>query len=123
MSRRFIVVTALILLSLIPAGCSGGSYKIVVGDIKAAGSSITGSYRGFTGEYFKQVKFEEGRTVRFSYSNHTISGQLTAKVIDPEGWPIIELSGQDSTVIQKTGKYKIVVTGRNHEGDFMVSWE
>lgn len=123
MSRRSSAIIGLILVTLLLAGCSGGSYKLLVGDIKAAGSSIAGSYRGFTGEYFKQVKFEEGRTVRFSYSNHTISGQLTARVIDPEGRSLVELSGQDSVVIPKTGQYKVIVNGSDHEGSFMVSWQ
>ncbi|HBI04269.1 MAG TPA: hypothetical protein DDY49_09605 [Paenibacillaceae bacterium] len=120
---KAIKLCLLILVVFALAGCSGGSYRISVGDIKSLDNTISGSYRSFSGYYFKEVKLKKGQTVMFSITSTTEKGELGAKVIDSQGKTILEIKKDESLNISKSDTYKIQVEGKEHKGNFELSWK
>ncbi|QVK18714.1 hypothetical protein KHQ81_03105 [Mycoplasmatota bacterium] len=118
-----LVMTFMLMISLlIISGCSGGSYKITVGNLDTTSNSIQGSYKTFDGNYFKTVKLEEGDVIHFHFRETTKKGTIKAKLLLND--KVITMIEDDSEVtIDKKGSYKVKVYADNHGGTFTVSWD
>ncbi|MCY6960363.1 hypothetical protein [Clostridium brassicae] len=119
--RRSLSMMLFLIICLL-MGCSGGSYKINEGDIKASDNSINGSYGSFTGNYFKKVKFEKGEDIKFDFEINTVKGRVSAKVIDSQDNTVAKIEKSKSVKIDKADTYTIKVEGENHEGGFVLTW-
>ncbi|MGG3839423.1 hypothetical protein ABEV00_20695 [Paenibacillus thiaminolyticus] len=92
---RLPVLLLLALLSIMTAGCSGGSYSLVMGSIGASQSGLHGSYRDFNGHYFKKVNLEEGQRLTLRFSVDTEEGEIKGVIIDPDGNQLLEMKESD----------------------------
>lgn len=113
----------ILLMFAVLAGCSGGSRVITVGDIDITENSMQGKYSSFTGNYYKNVKLEEGDTLTVTLSVHTEKGELTAEVLGSDGNQIAVVEPGETVIIQDPGKYKLQAKGKKHKGNFTLSWE
>ncbi len=123
MIKKLGVFFVILLLPAVLAGCSGGSRVITFGEIEITENDMRGSYSSFTGNYFKNVKIEEGATLTVSFSVNTEKGELTADVLDSEGETLAVVEPGGTVVIDDPGKYKLQVEGNKHKGNFTLSWE
>jgi hypothetical protein len=121
MKKKLWLILALVSFFLV--GCSGGSYVIKTGGISSSSDSISGDYSKFSGNYYKEVKFEEGDKVSFSYLTTTKNGNLTANLLDSSDEVIENISDNLVITIPKKDTYKIQVEAGNHKGNFMISWD
>ncbi|WMJ81097.1 hypothetical protein RBU49_02245 [Clostridium sp. MB40-C1] len=120
--RRISLSMVLFLIISLLMGCSGGSYKISKGDIKASDNSINGNYGSFTGNYFKKVKFEKNEDIKFDFEISNIKGKISAKVKDSQENTVAEIDKSKLVKMDKADTYTIQVEGENHEGGFVLTW-
>jgi len=63
----------------------------------------------------------------FRYSIRIKSGSLSAKLVDSEGYMVMEFESKESRTkeikINKTDTYKIVINGQEAEGSYNIGWE
>jgi hypothetical protein len=115
-------------------GCSGGSYRIVAGDVVSDPGEISGSYRRFSGFYEQTASLDAGAEVTTRLEIETQEGSLSALVEDPEGETVVTLqpnvSGSDTEQrvserfrIPKDGSYTFKVEADDHRGNFLLEWE
>jgi hypothetical protein len=105
------------------AGCSGGSYRITIGDIDSTKNNISGEYNSFSGHYFKNVTLSNGKALALKFVAETKKGELDAKVIDSDGNTVKTIEPGDTFDLEQPGKYKLQVEGEKHQGNFELSWE
>lgn len=115
------ILIVLMLSNLV--GCSGGSYRITIGDVNSSQNDMRGNYDSFSGYYFKKVKIKDGETLKVTFSVITEKGELIAKVIDSDGKTLNTLHPGDTVNLNKPGQYKLQVEGKKHKGCFILSWE
>ena len=125
-SKRFWYVT--LIIGIVLMGCSGGSYKIIKGNIRQSRNTIKGSYQSFSGDFFKAVRLNKGQTITLKSMSTTEEGSLFLVVVDPYGNSMFEISLQDDPKerkigIDQTGRYKIKVVGEDHRGSFTITWQ
>lgn len=120
MKKRLFILSLLLLFFLV--SCSGGSYRISVGDIDATNHELKGEYLSFTGNYFKKVKLDEGDSLLVSFHSITQKGTLQARIINSEGTVVKELSDGEIYQLNKPDHYKFEVQGQKHKGSFIISW-
>ena len=123
MIKKLNIIMICLLVAILLVSCSGGSYKITIGDINASDNKISGEYSGFSGYYYKQEKFNQGEIIKFNFSANTINGEISACIVDSNGKIVKEIKNEESIKIDKNDTYKIQVQGTNHEGNFILSWE
>ncbi|QVK20948.1 hypothetical protein KHQ82_01025 [Mycoplasmatota bacterium] len=125
--NRFKRKTAIILMVilLLLTGCSGGSYKITIGEIDFNKDGVSGAYKEFNGYQFTSIKLEEGDTISFNLEVTTEEGNFTVKILDSEGDIILSINSDEHSkdlLIEHTGTYRIQVEGDKHEGEFDLVW-
>lgn len=123
MRNKVKIYGLLVIILVMFTGCSGGSYRITVGDIGVSHQKMSGKYSSFTGHYFKTIKIRSGETLAVHFSSVTKKGTLTASVINSEGRKIKSIETDDTVQIDKPGKYKLQVNGKKHKGHFTLSWK
>ena len=116
------------LVILLTACSSGGSYKIIMGSLETADQEITGSYHNFSGHYFQQISLEKGDELTANLVSTTDKGRLKAELVDPEGNTLLQFTGESQAQhrklkIPEKGVYKFKVIGDNHQGSFTLSWD
>ncbi|GAB6098146.1 hypothetical protein JCM16358_00250 [Halanaerocella petrolearia] len=125
-SRRYFVLFILFLIVL--AGCEGGSYTIIKGDIDTNENSIIGEYSKFSGTYFKKLYLKRNDKVFIKLEDDTKKGSLTVNLTNSTGKLILAINetekvNEKKTGIKKDDNYKITVIGNNHKGSFNLSWD
>ncbi|WP_084780324.1 hypothetical protein [Bacillus massilinigeriensis] len=123
MIKKLMPFLLVIVMSFSLFGCSGGSYRITIGEIEAFNNKIYGEYNSFTGHYFKKIKVKDGETLRATFSADTKKGKIHAKVIDSNGKTIQFLESGETLKLKEPDKYKMQVEGKKHKGEFTLSWE
>jgi major membrane immunogen (membrane-anchored lipoprotein) len=123
MLKKLGIHFVILLMIAVLASCSGGSRVITFGDIEITENDMRGNYSSFTGNYFKNVKLEEGETLTVTFSVHTEKGKLTAEVLNTDGKKVAVVVPGDTLVIDDPGKYKLQAVGEKHKGNFTLSWE
>ncbi|XMB67259.1 hypothetical protein RI065_01690 [Mycoplasmatota bacterium zrk1] len=121
--RKTVIILMVILLLL--TGCSGGSYKITMGEIDFTKDGVSGGYKEFNGYQFTSIKLEEGDTISFNLEVTTEEGNFTVKILDSEGDIILSINSDEHSkdlLIEHTGTYRIQVEGDKHEGEFDLVW-
>jgi hypothetical protein len=122
MLKRVAFFFTIVLMLLLLVSCSGGSYKITIGEIKSTETEISGEYEGFSGHYFKNVKLKRGENLIITFSEQTEDGEIVAKVLDASGEQIGIIDAERSFNISETGQYTLQVEGKNHRGKFVLKW-
>jgi major membrane immunogen (membrane-anchored lipoprotein) len=123
MLKRVTSFFTMVLVFSVLVSCSGGSYKITVGEIESTKSEIRGEYENFSGHYFKEVKLQEGESLTVTFSEQTEAGNIAAKVLDSSG-ELVDMVGTDEPLkISGPGKYTLQVEGEKHRGEFVLNWE
>jgi hypothetical protein len=120
--KQSMTIILILMTLLIFTGCSGGSYKIINGDIDTQENGMNGQYKEFTGKYYRKVKFGKGDVVSFNIIVNTSKGNLSFKLLNPEGEVVNELEKGEIIEIVKTGLYKVQVESNKHKGSFIISW-
>ncbi len=117
-----IIMLICIIAIFVFTSCSGGSYKIIKGDIDVDSNKMSGEYSEFNGDYYKKVKLKEGEIIKFDISINTDKGEFSAKFIDSDNKKVVDLEKSKSVKINKTDTYKIKVYGKEHKGKFTITW-
>lgn len=117
-----------VLVMLLTACSSGGSYQVIMGSLETAENKITGSYNTFSGHYFKEISLQKGDKLNINLISDTDKGQLKAELVGPEGNIFLQFTGEKQAqhrklTIPKEGIYKFKVIGDNHQGSFTLSWD
>ncbi len=118
-------------LALLLSGCNFS--KIKIGEVRMMYGSnddghISYNYSTFTGIENGSAHVEKGQTIYFEYDVNVEKGSLLIEWQDPEGdavWrkSLIESDrGNDEIAVKSSGKYVIIIQGKNAGGDFDVSW-
>lgn len=118
LGMHFVILLMLVVL----ASCSGGSRVITFGDIEITENDMRGNYSSFTGNYYKNVKLEEGETLTVTFSVNTEKGKLTAEVLNTDGKKVAVVEPGETVEIDEPGKYKLQAEGEKHKGNFTLSW-
>jgi len=120
--RKILNWTALLLVLVILAGCSGGSYAIRSGRIDVFNDSIEGAYKSFSGYFYKEIKLEKGEIIRFCLDESTSCGRISFKIENPDGKIIADIGSDLIWEVPKEGKYRIYAQGDKHGGEFCLTW-
>lgn len=117
----FLIMT-LILVSSMITGCGNGKYDISGGEITTGDGLIQGDYGNFDGNYYETEKLAEGNRITFGYAAGTVSGELTAHLVNPNGETEVVIEDRLTYEIKDAGEYKIEVIGEQHSGAFALEW-
>lgn len=123
MTKKLGIFFIMVLMVSNLVSCSGGSYRITIGEINSTQNVMSGKYNSFSGYYFKKVKLEDGENLKVAFSVDTEKGILNAKVIDSDGKTIKTLSTGETVTINQPGQYKLQVEGDKHKGNFTLCWK
>lgn len=115
-------VIAIVLIAAALAGCSGGSYSIVKGDVTAAQDALSGRYEQFNGHYHTTLKTDERSVVSFTMQVDTESGSLRAVLLDADKDEIGPIEDGAVMVLQPDSRYRVQVEADDHTGSFEVVW-
>jgi hypothetical protein len=124
--KRIRLIGILLILTLVVTllpGCSNGKHSIQNGNITAEEGLLQGDYGLFTGNYLRNIKLQEGTKITFGYAVGTLSGELTAYLLDPNDNTKNIIEDNFVYEIEKSGTYKIEVVGNDHSGAFALEWE
>ncbi len=119
--RKILCIFSLILSLLILGGCSGGNYKLNMGNVHSTSNSIYGSYQLFDGYYFQEVKLKENEVINFYFDVTTISGTLNANIYLKDNL-LDNIQNESIITISKSSTYRIKVIADHHEGSFTLIW-
>lgn len=121
-TSKFLVLMAACLILL--SGCSGGSYKISVGEIRQSNNRIWGTYRRFTGHYYTTLNLHRNDVVHVNYRfKSEDKGTISARIVEPDGATLKTIdSPRDEITIKKNGTHKLIVEGDRHRGGFVLNW-
>lgn len=129
MKKKIIISLVMICLSsILLIGCSGGgTYSTTVSTDSSGKNKLEMYYKNFKGNRYKMVDLKEGEGLLLTSDVETKGGSLAVKVYDEDENVIYEIKDPTSEItdkidINKSGKYKIEVSG-DHSGSFKVSWE
>ncbi|SHI57741.1 hypothetical protein SAMN02745751_00633 [Dethiosulfatibacter aminovorans DSM 17477] len=116
------LVMALIIISSMITGCGNGKYDISNGEITTGEGLIQGDYESFDGNYYETEKLAEGNRITFGYAAGTVSGEISAQLVNPNGEIEVVIEDRLTYEIKDAGKYKIEVIGVQHSGAFALEW-
>jgi hypothetical protein len=117
-----------LLLVFCGISCRNSGDNLYVAAVKNnTDSSISAGYQYFDGPETREIVVKAGQTLIFSYSSAVESGTLSIKVIDGVDKTAAEFEtggdGKDTLSVDKSGTYKLVITGDGTKGNYKVSWE
>lgn len=117
----FLVMALVVVASMITA-CGNGKHDISNGDITTDDGLIQGDYENFDGSYYETEKLTEGSRITFGYAAGTVTGEISAQLVNPSGETEIVIEDRLTYEIKNAGKYKIEVIGVQHAGAFALEW-
>ena len=126
---RILFITSI--LALLLSGCDFS--KIRIGEVRMMYGSnedehISYNYSTFTGIENGRALVEAGQTISFNYDVTVDKGSLMIEWQDPDGnavWQkrLVENDrGDDFIIAQSSGKYTVIIQGKNAGGEFDISW-
>ena len=87
------------------------------------------SYRLFDGEERERINIDAGETFSLSYDINVKDGALSLRFLNPDGDSIWEETfledgeGIFDFTAEESGRYVLVVSGDNTEGNFDLTWD
>lgn len=134
MKRKLDLIHILFITSILALLLSGCDFsKIKIGEVRMMYGSnddghISYNYSTFTGIENGSAHVETGQTISFDYDVKVDKGSLMIEWQDPVGnavWRkrLVESDrGNDEIIVKSSGKYIIIIQGKNAGGDFDISW-
>jgi hypothetical protein len=134
MKRKFDLIRILFITSILALLLSGCDFsKINIGQVRMMyGSNDDGhilyNYSTFTGIENGSAHVETGQTISFDYDVRVDKGSLMIEWQDPNGTAVWQKSlvesdrGNEEIIVESSGKYMIIIQGKNAGGDFDISW-
>jgi hypothetical protein len=116
----------ILIMVLLAAGCSNANLK--VGYISSGiGNTFTASYYYFDGMESRKIDGEPGEIITVAYDSEVKRGNLQMKIQSPTG-EVYHLSTDAESEklmeipVDKTGTYRLIITGERTRGSFSVAW-
>ena len=134
MKKKFALIPLSIITLILAILLSGCDYtKIKVGEVRVMYGSnedghISYDFKTFTGFESGSAQVEKGEIIFFDYQATVDKGSLLIEWQDPNGEIVWQenLSESDrgnvEIGIETSGKYTIIIQGKNAAGNFDVSW-
>jgi len=112
------------ILMLLSAGCTQGSYHIRSGEVEFSPGYASGAYTSFHGYKERLVRAVAGEVYTISNLVQTDARELHTLLLDPDRAVSGEFAGTGEMVLQilQTGRYRIRVSAQEHKGSFALSW-
>jgi len=127
MGRMISLVLAVTAVMILAAGCSFGSYSVVMASENNTQTSMQMSYEKFSGNKNRVISIKEGEACEVTVDIASESGKLDLSIEDEDGnsyYRGTELPTSSFTVyLDKAGKYIIRVEGDVHTGSYNISWD
>lgn len=125
--KKYKWIAVIIIILFVFSSCSnGGRYKIIMGGIQSTRNSLKGSYKDFSGYYFKTVRLKANDHLDIRFDQKTRSGTLTAELMNGKGQIVYKSDPNKNSnqviSILKTGRYRMEVIGLSHSGSFELNW-
>jgi hypothetical protein len=134
MKRNLDLIRILFITSIIALLLSGCDFsRIKFGEVRMMYGSnddehISYNYSTFTGIENGSALVEAGQTISFDYDVKVDKGSLMIEWQAPDGkdvWQkrLVESDrGNDEIIAQSSGKYTIIIQGKDAGGEFDISW-
>ncbi len=119
MNKRYIIITALIIMVL--TGCSKSSYIIKNGSIEKEKNKISGFYDYFNGYKEYYINLDKGEH-EVTIETNSDDGNLSILINEEKVFNSKESDIKLQKLEVKNKKNKIRVEGDNHQGDFIITW-
>lgn len=115
----------LVFIGMFLASCSfdgGGSYSLKGGSLKSSSKFIEGSYREFSGTYYRNASLEKGDLLKFNLEIKTQNGTFQVKLENEKGKALTAIEDGTTVVIPSSGVYRIICYAEEHRGSFELKW-
>ncbi len=126
LGKRLWLISALLCLTVVLAGCSSGLRIGWMGSDSHA--SMQAKYTHWSGSKQKTINLEKNEVLEFAYEAKVKKGSLVIEVLAPADEALLSVSLEQDTedklqlTAEEAGKYIVRVRGAGAGGSFSTSW-